>query len=41
VLFYPFARLLVCTLVGLGARKLSGALFGDLFFSPPTLQASR
>jgi uncharacterized membrane protein YcfT len=41
VLFYPFASLLVCTLVGLGARKLSGALFGDLFFSPPTLQASR
>lgn len=41
VLFYPFASLLICTLVGLGTRKLSGILFGDLFFSPPALQASR
>lgn len=36
VLLYPFASLLVCTLVGLGARKLSTALTGDFFFSPPT-----
>jgi len=35
VLLYPFASLLVCTLVGLGARKLSTALTGDFFFSPP------
>lgn len=35
ILVYPFISLLVCTLVGLGARKLSTALFGDLFFSPP------
>lgn len=35
VLLYPFASLLVCTLVGLGARKLSTALIGDFFFSPP------
>ncbi len=41
IMVYPLASLLVCTLVGLGARKLSGALFGDLFFSPPALQASR
>ena len=36
VLLYPFASLLVCTLVGLGARKLSTALTGDFFLSPPT-----
>lgn len=36
VLIYPFASLLVCTLVGLGARKLSTALTGDFFFTPPT-----
>ncbi|EHF4976656.1 acyltransferase family protein [Enterobacter hormaechei] len=35
ILVYPFISLLVCTLVVLGARKLSTALFGDLFFSPP------
>lgn len=35
VLLYPFTSLLVCTLVGLGARKLSTALTGDFFFSPP------
>lgn len=35
ILVYPFVSLLVCTLVGLGARKLSTVLFGDLFFSPP------
>ena len=36
VLVYPFASLLICTLAGLGVRKLSTALFGDLFFSPPS-----
>ncbi len=45
VLLYPFASLLVCTLVGLGARKLSTALTGDFFFSPPArltpVQATR
>ncbi|MCU6675410.1 acyltransferase family protein [Leclercia adecarboxylata] len=45
VLLYPFASLLVCTLVGLGARKLSTALIGDFFFSPPArltpVQATR
>lgn len=35
IVVYPFASLLACTLVGLGVRKLSIALFGDLFFSPP------
>ncbi len=45
VLLHPFASLLVCTLVGLGARKLSTALTGDFFFSPPArltpVQATR
>ncbi len=45
VLLYPFASLLVCTLLGLGARKLSTALTGDFFFSPPArltpVQATR
>ncbi len=45
VLLYPFASLLVCTLVGLGARKLSTALTRDFFFSPPArltpVQATR
>ncbi len=45
VLIYPFASLLVCTLVGLGARKLSTALTGDFFFTPPArltpVQATR
>ncbi len=45
VLLYPFASLLVCTLVGLGARKLSTTLTGDFFFSPPArltpVQATR
>ena len=35
ILVYPFISLLVCTLIGLGARKASSALFGDLFFAPP------
>ncbi|MBM3071717.1 acyltransferase family protein [Lelliottia sp. RWM.1] len=35
IVLYPFASLLICTLVGLGARKLSTTLFGDVFFSPP------
>jgi uncharacterized membrane protein YcfT len=34
ILVYPFASLLICT--GLGVRKLSTALFGDIFFSPPS-----
>lgn len=34
ILVYPFISLLVCTLAGLGARKLSTALFGDSS-SPP------
>ena len=45
ILVYPFASLLLCTLFGLGVRKVSTALFGDLFFSPPArlpaAQASR
>jgi len=45
VLVYPFASLLVCTLAGLGARKLSSALTGDFFFTPPArltpVQATR
>ena len=45
VLFYPFASLLLCTLVGLGARNLSRALAGDIFFTPPArltlVQATR
>ena len=45
VLLYPFVSLLVCTLVGLGARKLSTALTGDFFFTPPArltpVQATR
>ena len=36
ILVYPFASLLICTLAGLGVRKLSTALFGDIFFSPPS-----
>lgn len=36
LLVYPFATLLICTLSGLLVRKLSSALFGDLFFTPPT-----
>lgn len=35
LLFYPFVTLLVCTLVGLMIRKISTALFADLFFTPP------
>ncbi|SMG53261.1 acyltransferase family protein [Cedecea sp. NFIX57] len=42
LLVYPFVSLGICTLVGLGFRKLSVALFGDLFFSPPAqISASR
>ncbi|MFQ8719616.1 MAG: hypothetical protein ACLR9W_19540, partial [Enterobacter hormaechei] len=36
ILVYPFASLLICTIAGLGVRNLSTALFGDLFFSPPS-----
>ncbi|MDZ7321320.1 acyltransferase family protein [Kosakonia sacchari] len=36
LLVYPFATLLICTLVGLMVRKLSSSLFADLFFTPPT-----
>ena len=39
ILVYPFASLLVCTLVGLGIRKISTSLFGDVFFSPPATLA--
>ncbi|HEY4434587.1 acyltransferase family protein [Lelliottia wanjuensis] len=35
ILVYPFISLLVCTLFGLGARRVSSALFGDVFFAPP------
>ncbi|WLI77064.1 acyltransferase family protein [Kosakonia sp. H02] len=40
LLVYPFASLLICTLVGLMVKKLSSALFGDLFFTPPTKHLS-
>jgi len=36
ILVYPFASLLLCTVAGLGVRKVSTALFGDVFFSPPS-----
>ncbi|CAI8705965.1 inner membrane protein YcfT [Kosakonia quasisacchari] len=36
LLVYPFATLLICTLAGLMVRKVSSALFADLFFTPPT-----
>lgn len=36
LLVYPFASLLICTLTGLGVRKLSQGLFGDILFSPPS-----
>ncbi|HDR2408752.1 acyltransferase family protein [Enterobacter bugandensis] len=39
ILIYPFASLLICTLAGLGVRKISTALFGDLFFSPPSTRS--
>lgn len=35
LLTYPFLSLIVCVLAGLGVRKLSALLFGDLFFTPP------
>ncbi|UNK59777.1 acyltransferase family protein [Buttiauxella ferragutiae] len=35
LLVYPFASLAICTLLGLGFRKLSRTLCGDMFFSPP------
>jgi uncharacterized membrane protein YcfT len=35
LLVYPFVSLAICTLIGLGFRKLSTALFADMFFSPP------
>ncbi|MCU6671107.1 acyltransferase family protein [Enterobacteriaceae bacterium H4N4] len=39
ILVYPFVSLLTCTLVGLGVRKLSSALLGDVFFTPPARPA--
>ncbi|KEY47666.1 acyltransferase family protein [Citrobacter amalonaticus] len=36
LLVYPFASLLVCTLLGLAMRKVSQDLFGDILFSPPS-----
>lgn len=39
ILVYPIASLLICTLAGLGVRKISTALFGDLFFSPPSTRS--
>ena len=36
LLVYPFASLLVCTLLGLAVRKVSQGLFGDILFSPPS-----
>lgn len=45
VAVYPFVSLLTCTLVGLGVRKLSSALAGDILFTPPVslapVQATR
>lgn len=35
LLVYPFVSLALCTFIGLGFRKLSTLLFGDVFFSPP------
>ena len=35
LLVYPFVSLTICTLLGLGFRKLSQTLCGDMFFSPP------
>ncbi|MGK9171698.1 acyltransferase family protein [Yokenella regensburgei] len=35
ILTYPFLSLVVCVTVGLGVRKLSAWIFGDLFFTPP------
>ncbi|MGB7800069.1 acyltransferase family protein [Buttiauxella sp.] len=35
LLVYPFVSLAICTLLGLGFRKLSRVLCGDMFFSPP------
>ncbi|AUV04154.1 acyltransferase family protein [Phytobacter ursingii] len=35
VLLYPFCSLVICTLVGLCIRKISSAIFADLFFTPP------
>lgn len=35
LLVYPFVSLAICTLIGLGFRKLSSGLFRDMFFSPP------
>lgn len=36
LLVYPFVSLATCTLIGLGFRKLSRALWGDMLFTPPT-----
>lgn len=36
ILLYPFVSLVICTLVGLCIRKMSSAMFADLFFTPPT-----
>lgn len=35
LMVYPFVSLAICTVLGLGFRKLSRAAFGDMFFSPP------
>lgn len=35
LLLYPILSLLACTLAGLGIRRLSVRLFGDVLFSPP------
>ena len=36
LLVYPFACLLLCTLVGLMVRKISQKTVADLLFSPPS-----
>lgn len=40
LLIYPFAALVLCTLVGLMVRKFSRRAFADLLFSPPPLPAA-
>lgn len=35
LLVYPFVTLVICTLAGLLVRKISTALFADVFFTPP------
>lgn len=41
LLLYPFVTLVICTLFGLLVRKISTALFGDLFFTPPAKLSQR